>query len=286
MRSEEEIKKLIIDYAKSDERIRAVLLNGSRANDKVMADQYQDFDIVYIVKELRSSINDTGWMDVFGERIIMQLPDEMVIDEHNEDSYSYLILFKDGNRIDFTLYPVEKVQKNYWPDSLTIGLLDKDDLFNNLPTPTDKDYWIKTPTEKEFLDTCNEFWWVCTYVAKGLLRDQVPYAKQMLETTVRPMFMKVIEWYIGFKTNFSVSFGSGGKFMSQYLTARQYKSVLATYSDHHIESNWKSLLLTAELFSEFAIKVAGYFNFQYNFSEQENVMEYLRKMRNMDTRIG
>jgi hypothetical protein len=35
----------------------------------------------------------------------------------------------------------------------------------------------------------------------------------MLETAVRPMFMKMIEWFIGTKTNFSISFGKGGKFI-------------------------------------------------------------------------
>ena len=37
----------------------------------------------------------------------------------------------------------------------------------------------------------------------------------MQETVVRPMFMKMIEWYIGTETNFSVSFGKAGKFMKK-----------------------------------------------------------------------
>jgi len=280
MRSEEEIIKLITDFARSSERTRAVLLNGSRVNDKAITDQYRDFDVVFIVNDLESFIKDRSWIDVFGERIIMQLPDEMVIGQRSEDSYGYLILFKDGNRIDFTLFPIEKVKKNYWPDSLAVCLLDKDDLFDNLPAPTDKDYWIKPPTEKEFLDTCNEFWWVSTYVAKGLLRGQITYAKEVTETVVRPTLMKMIEWYIGIKTNFAVDFGKAGKFMDQYLTTDQYNRVLATYSDHQIENNWKAIFVMTELFAELAVKVAGYFSFQYNFNEQENVVEYLDKMRN------
>ena len=61
MRSSEEIKRLIIDVAKNDDRVRAVLLNGSRANDKISPDKYQDFDIVYIVNDIESLISNKTW---------------------------------------------------------------------------------------------------------------------------------------------------------------------------------------------------------------------------------
>ncbi|NLM19696.1 MAG: aminoglycoside 6-adenylyltransferase [Clostridiaceae bacterium] len=35
-------------------------------------------------------------------------------------------------------------------DSLTLVWLDKDNLFKNIPKSTDKDYYVKKPTQKEF----------------------------------------------------------------------------------------------------------------------------------------
>ena len=61
MRSNDEVKKLILDKANSDNRIRAVLLNGSRANNKVELDQFQDFDIVYIVYQIDTFTSDHSW---------------------------------------------------------------------------------------------------------------------------------------------------------------------------------------------------------------------------------
>ena len=58
MRNEAEIKNLILDFAKQDDRIRAVLLNGSRANSNINPDQFQDFDIVFIVDKLGSFTTD------------------------------------------------------------------------------------------------------------------------------------------------------------------------------------------------------------------------------------
>jgi aminoglycoside 6-adenylyltransferase len=279
MRSADEIHKLIIDTAKSDDRIRTVLLIGSRANPNIQPDKFQDFDIVFIVTNFDTFLSNHSWTDIFGEKIICQLPDEMTFnDKDNNETvgFHYLMLFKDGNRIDLTLFPIRNFKTDFAFDSLTIVWLDKDNLFPNIPLPTDTDYYIQKPTEKAFLETCNEFWWVSTYVAKGLLRNEITYAKEMLETTVRPMFMKIIEWFIGTKTHFSVSFGKGGKYMKRNLSSIQYDKILATYSDQQLENNWKSLFLMTALFGEFAVTIADRLHFQYNLDEQQNVMTYLK----------
>ncbi|MDP4285656.1 MAG: aminoglycoside 6-adenylyltransferase [Bacteroidota bacterium] len=283
MRSSKQIKKIIIDKANSDDRVRAVFLNGSRANNKVKPDQLQDFDIFYIVKELESFTSDHSWTNIFGDKIIWQLPDEMGYNEtengnqHETFGFHYLMLFKDGNRIDLTLFPEDKIKPGFHFDSLTLVWLDKDNAFPNIGKATDFDYLIKVPTEKEFLDTCNEFWWICTYVSKGLLRSEITYSKEMLETVVRPKFMKMIEWYIGTKTNFSVSFGKSGRFMNQYLSKKQYHKILSTYSDQKIEHNWNALFIMTALFSQFANDVANRLNFEYNYDEERNVSLYLKK---------
>ena len=52
MRSEREMLDLIMGYINRDENIRAVLLNGSRANENAPKDILQDFDIACIVKDV------------------------------------------------------------------------------------------------------------------------------------------------------------------------------------------------------------------------------------------
>ena len=51
MRTEDEIMKLLINTAAQDDRIRAAYLEGSRVNPDVPRDMFQDYDVVYIVKE-------------------------------------------------------------------------------------------------------------------------------------------------------------------------------------------------------------------------------------------
>lgn len=46
MRTSEEMFRLILDVAREDDRIRAVVLSGSRADPEVPRDRYQDYDIL------------------------------------------------------------------------------------------------------------------------------------------------------------------------------------------------------------------------------------------------
>ena len=269
---------MLLDVAKKDERIRAVLLNGSRANPTGKKDKFQDFDIVYIVDKLESFLNDPSWIDIFGERIILQTPDQMEIvkDHSNDPSFTWLMLFKDKNRIDLTLFPIDRIEGEFEPDSLTVSLLDKDDLFSTLPAPGNTDYLIRQPTEKSFADCCNEFWWVCTYVAKGLWREEIIYAKDMLEKPVREMFLKIVEWYIGIETGFAVSFGKSGKNMKTHLSPELYNSILSTYPNADAKEIWRSLFTMTGIFSDIAKKVAAKSGFEYNSDEEYNVKEYLK----------
>ena len=76
MRSEQEIMDLILSVAKSDSRILAAYLKGSRTNPNVPKDVYQDFDLMYVVTETDSFRQDPAWLDVFGPRILTQEQDD------------------------------------------------------------------------------------------------------------------------------------------------------------------------------------------------------------------
>jgi len=278
MRTEAVIKKLILDVATADNRVRAVLMNGSRVNSNIVPDKYQDYDIVFIVNHLPEFTADHTWVNVFGNIILQQLPDQMVIGVKDPVSFGYLMIFDDGNRIDLTLYPADKVTPGYWPDSLTACLLDKDHLFDALPAPNEADYFIRRPSFAAYRDTCNEFWWVSTYVAKGLLRKQITYAKEMFDSVVRPMLLKLVEWKIGIDYHFAVSFGKAGKNMAQFLTEEAYISLLRTYTDADIENNWQALFHSATLFKTLAKEVAEKLHFEQDIHEQENTILYLHQL--------
>src|SRR5262245_40029821 len=107
MRSEQEMLELILNTAKNDERIRAVIMNGLRVNPNAPRDIFQDFDIVYLVTNVASFIADPTWINRFGELMILQMPEAMEDPPpQNNGSFVYLMKFTDGNRIDLGLVPM------------------------------------------------------------------------------------------------------------------------------------------------------------------------------------
>lgn len=58
MRTEEEMYALFMHIAKADDRILAVYMNGSRTNPNAPKDIFQDYDIVFVVRETKTFIED------------------------------------------------------------------------------------------------------------------------------------------------------------------------------------------------------------------------------------
>ena len=167
MKTEPEMLDLILQTAKVLQ-VDAVAMSGSRTNPKAPKDEFQDYDVVYIMEDLDGLIADLAWLNRFGKRLIEQYN----VLEHRR---LYLMLFEDGNRIDLTLCPKEHIKE--WVDSEADYTVLKDEkgLFGSY-SPNPQRYWTSPATEKDFKKACNEFWWVSAYVVKGICRKQVIYA--------------------------------------------------------------------------------------------------------------
>jgi aminoglycoside 6-adenylyltransferase len=283
MRNEKEMMDLILGVAERDERIRAVYMNGSRTSSKTPKDIFQDYDIVYVVTETTSFLEDEKWMHIFGDLLMLQEPDKLDqgigIDKDFNKSYTYLMLFTDGNRIDLHIETKESMQKGYVSDSLTIPLLDKDHCLPSIPPPTDIDYHVKRPTEAHYNSCTNNFWWCLQNVAKGLWRHELPYAKLMFVYTTRESLDEMISWWIGMHHDFEISTGKLGKYFKKYLPEAYWDMYEKTYSNSNIDNMWNSIFITCELFRILAQDVAKYFNFTYPNEDDKSMTTYLKHVR-------
>jgi aminoglycoside 6-adenylyltransferase len=281
MRSEKEMLDLILNVAMNDEDIRAVIMNGSRVNPNAKKDPFQDFDIVYLVRDVEPYRRNRELISQFGEMMILQTPEDMVDPPaENDGHYTYLMQFLDGNRIDLSLDSLENINSCI-DDSLTVVLLDKDHRIPELPPPSDRDYLPKPPTAKLFDDCCNEFWWVSTYVAKGLWRDELTYSKYLLDVVVREQLIKMLIWHVGVQTDFQKSPGKMGKYFKECLEPEIWTQLENTYADARPEQIWDSLFVMGDLFRQTAQYVAKHFGFIYPEQDDKNVTAFLHHVRKL-----
>ena len=113
MRSEKEVYDIVLNFAKTDKRIRMVTLEGSRTNTNIPPDDFQDFDITFFVTDMDSFTSDDKWLDIFGERLILQKPEDMINNENiihisnmtvNLEEYTFKV---NGERIPLTKKEIE-----------------------------------------------------------------------------------------------------------------------------------------------------------------------------------
>lgn len=278
MRTEKEMFDLILNFAEKDSRVRAVYMNGSRTNQNAPKDAYQDYDIVYVVDEFDTFIGDSKWIDIFGERLMLQMPEAMRY-PCGEGHFNWMMLFTDGNRLDLTLIPIQKSEL-IGNDSLTVSLLDKDGILPIFPNTSDLDYIIKQPSELFYLSCCNNFWWCLQNVAKGIARNELPYAMMMYHHVVQGELHDMISWYIGTVTDFNVSAGKLGKYFKRYLPLDIYELYLSTYSDSDYNNIWRAIMNACDLFSLLALQVAKCFNYEYSKQDEVNMRLYINNVKN------
>ncbi len=270
MRTETEMMDLILQIAESLQ-VEAVALSGSRTNPRSPKDDFQDYDVLYIVENLEDLISDSSWLDQFGKRIIEQ----GVTPGHRR---LYLMLFEDGNRIDLTLCPKEHMKE--WVDSEAGFKVLKDDkgLFEAYQ-PNLNRYWTCPPTEEEFAASCNEFWWVSAYVVKAIRRNQLIYATDHLYGICQQELLKVLAWQVTSDRG-AIDIGKNYKYLFHYLPAEKEKEFSALLNLSSLEKVSQSLFATMNVFDREAQSLAQKMGFAYDLKVAEKMLAYAEERLN------
>ena len=279
MRTEAEMISLIKDIAFKEENIRAAYIEGSRTNPNAPKDIFQDYDIVYIVTTTKPFREDKEWINNFGKILYMHYPEDNVFYPSDvENCYGWQIQFADGNRMDLHVCTKENALANL---ELYQILVDKDGIVPYPQETTGERYWVKEPREIEFKCTCSDFWWCLNNVAKGLWRNELPYAMDVINFVLRPHLKRLLEWKMGIENNFSVSAGKSCKYFKKYLQEETYRQFLATYSIAEIESIWNSVFEMCDLFQSTAVELSKKQKFVYDFEQAENSLSFLHHVRKL-----
>ena len=267
MRTETEMLDVILKTAETLQ-VEAVAMSGSRTNPKTLKDEFQDYDVVYLVENFEELISDLSWIDQFGKRIIEQ---EVALDHRRLN----LMLFEDGNRIDLTLCPKEHIKE--WVDSeagFTV-LEDPEHLFEPYSQNLER-YWTSPASAIEFEKVCNEFWWVSAYVVKGICRNQLIYATDHLYGICQQELLKILAWQVASDRG-KVDIGKNYKYLFNYLPAEKEKGFSNLLDFSSVEKLTKSLYGTMKLFHREAQYLAQKMGFDYDKEVADKMIEYAKE---------
>ena len=279
MRTEKEVLSHFKKWAKNSDLIRAAVLTSSRANPEAEVDFLSDYDIELYVSDLSKFKKNDEWLEEFGP-IMVRWPYKPRSTGFKDGNWiTRLILFKDGLRIDFQITDQSKIEKDAYANGYKI-LIDKDGITENLKKPTYSEFIIKKPEQEEYEALVNEFWWNAYYVPKYLWRDQLPFAKYMLDCTLRYSYLhQIIDWYIGLKNDWSVETGAQGKKFKEYLSKDKWEKWEETYAGADLEDNWTAFFEMTEFFRELAKEIGENLNYKYPDQVDKEVSKFCREIK-------
>jgi len=275
MKNDNLIYNKLINWCNNNPDIFAVILTSSRSYQNNHMDILSDYDIELHVKNLKFCLKNDEWIEKQLGKIMVRWPlkpQSTIL----KDWITRLIQFQDGTRIDFQITNnIPKYHSHY--DAGYKVIVDKENHAQNIRQPDFSKLNIKKPTKDDFEDKVNSFFWDTIYVAKNLWRDELFYAKYMLDNILRfNYFLVIIEWYIGLNHNWKITTNKYGRWIKKYLKPDIWKKIETTFTGASIEENWKALYNMIAIFNELANNISNALGFEYSRTLEENVVSYIK----------
>lgn len=286
---QEDVFNKLIQWGQERSSIRAMLLTSTRAVPNATVDLLSDYDIILIVDDIHPFFEDRRWLADFGEVLVVYWDPIYPDTEHGIEKTANVTQYADGLKIDFTLWPVELLQKISQAPALQVELdagyrvlLDKDNLTREMKPPTYRAYVPTCPTNEAYLLLINDFFTDAPYMAKCLLRGELLPAKWCLDYDMKHVYLRpMLEWRMGIEHDWSVPTGSLGKGLKKRLPPEIWSELEHTYAGAGTRDNWEALFRTMAFFRQIAVEVGAGLGYEYPLELDQRVTAYVQKMHTM-----
>jgi aminoglycoside 6-adenylyltransferase len=275
MIGESDVLHALVQWAEDDDNIRAIIVNGSRGDPGRVPDDLSDYDVAVLMRN-PESVKDDRWISRFGD-IMVRWP--MTPGDTGLPGWiTQLVLFRSGLRIDFQ-FGSTKTGSIECAGPFHCVLVDRDQLTEAIERRDVPGTSIDPPTEDEFIDRINAFWWDIPYVAKALRRDELDYARYIMDGDTRfEKLHPLIRWKIGMEHGSSTDVGIFGRWFQRYLDDNVWARYLETFSGADSDDQWRAMFAMCRFVEELGTEIAGHYGFEYPDETGEMVTEYLQKL--------
>jgi aminoglycoside 6-adenylyltransferase len=285
---QEEALASFVRWGENQPLVRAMLLTSTRAIPGEAADIFSDYDIILALSDVRPFFEERNWLEAFGHVLVMYR--DPLSEEDGLLTSGNVVQFEDGLKVDFSLWPVEKLRRTTalaeLPDEFDAGyrvLLDKDRLTSGLQPPSYQAYIPKPPTETEYREGIEDFFLVAIYVAKYFWRDDLVAAKHLMEDFMRQEhLLPMLDWHIELEHSWKVKLGLYGRGLKKWLRADLWAELEGTYTGMALEENWAALYKMIALMRKVTVEVGIHLGYPYPEVMDRRTMAYLKKIKNQD----
>ena len=272
---EDELLARIVEWARADANVLALVMTGSRARGDGSVDEFSDFDLEIIAERPEALIRDDAWLRRF-ERVWVCLP---TIKSPRYETR--LVFYEGGYKVDFSLCGAERVgemaEAGALDDLYERGyrvLLDKAGISERLPMSTGKFPTKQLPGQHEFAAAVEEFWFEAAHIPRYLLRDGL-WVVKFRDWTMKSLLLKMIEWHAVARSQQPVDVWHIGVHMKAWVDEETWDELQAVFSRFDRQASWDGLLATTRLFRRLGTETASLSGLEYPANADASITGYL-----------
>lgn len=286
---ERDVLEQLVAWGSMQPLIRAMILTSTRCRPDGPVDLLSDYDLILAVSDIGSFAFEDAWINGYGKPMTRWGDQNKM---HDLTTYFRSAIYQNYVKVDYSIWPVDLLARieaaAALPDQLDVGyrvLLDKDQSTARWLPPSYRAHIPRKPTQAEYQALVEEFWWVATYVAKSLWRDDLIFARWTLDCDLKlEATRRMLEWRIEIDQNWSVKPGIYGRGLGQLLPVSLWSVFAGTYGGLSVEESWTALDQVIGLFRQIAAEVGNALGYSYPQQVDEQVSAYLQEVRSMPPR--
>lgn len=256
-----DIKSRILELARTDDHIRAVVMIGSSTRNDIKADDYSDLDLIIASEDTESWLYG-GIPERLGDLRISFV--EPTLGGGTERRVLY------GNALDvdmiiFTPEQFEAAARDGaagWVCNRGYSVLyDSMDITGLLAEYVSSEIQPPDMTESEYLNLVNDFCFHTVWASKKLLRGELWSAKMCIDAYLKNYLLRMIEMYSAHKYGNDV--WHSGRFLDAWAENGIKRSLPACFAHYDRNDMISALLETKKLFTALAEQVAVIKGFKF-----------------------
>jgi aminoglycoside 6-adenylyltransferase len=273
----EHLQAELVTWAETVPAVTVTLVVGSQARQIKPADEYSDLDIsLYVTRNHEQETESyLQWMRDFA-------PVWMILEEHHDETKSWLILYQGGIKVDFSVTLVGALQslideKTLWDDQQRGYkiLLDKEGIAAQLPAPTPFAPPPYTPpTQAQFIQRVEGYFYGAVYLAKQIRRGNLWKAK-WADQIQQTMLLEMLEWHAHATHDSAVDTYYRGDFMRDWVNETIWQELHDVFAHFEAADSRKSLIASVRLFTRLTEETAAKLGYEHPRRMVEEVTDYL-----------
>ena len=257
------------NWGTTSDKVKAAIVVGSQARNDYAADEHSDLDIIMFVDDPEYFSTSEDWLNEIGSYHITFTEPTM------DGAKERRILFDGNLDVDIVIQPyslIEAVSGTEAASVLMRGysiLIDKIGLSKKLELLRAMNSASDMPSEYDFINIVNDFWYHTVWTAKKLKRGELWTAKFCMDSYMKRKLLTIIECHARVGNGVEYDTWYGGRFVEQWAEPWVINELRYCFALYNEESIRNALSSTMSLFRTLSKDVAEKLMYHYPISADE-----------------